>query len=125
MRADVALLPALLLALAAFLFYPRLPTLKAPVRRLAVLPIALVSSAVFNGLMFEVFSEVDRSTLVAAGIGLPVFLLLASVMFYAFFIFAPSQIADPKGTWVDWAVRYGSFVVASVVGISVIGAMRG
>lgn len=123
--AEVVFLPALCLALAAFLFYPQLPTLRAPARRVAVLPIQLVSSAVFNGLMFEVFSEIDKRTLVQAGVGLPVFLLLASGMFYAFFIFAPSQIADTRGSWPEWAVRYGLFVVASVVGVSVIGAVWG
>jgi hypothetical protein len=103
--ADVAFVPALCLSLAAFFLYSHLPTLPAPARRVSVLPMVIVSSALFNGIMFEVFSQLDRSTFVEAGAGLFVFLILLSGIFYALFVFSPAQIADARGSWTDWVIR--------------------
>ncbi len=84
----------------------------------------IVSSALFNGIMFEVFSQLDRRTFVQVGAGLFVFLILLSGFFYAVFVFSPAQIADAKGSWTDWVIRYALFLVGSLVGISVLGAVR-
>ena len=122
MRADAAFLIALVIAFGAFFLYADLPTLPAALRRAGVMPMALVASMVFSGMMYELFSQIDAAVLIQASVGLAVFVLLYSAGFYLFFIFAPAQIATAGGSWTDWGVRYGSFVVASIIGISVLGS---
>ncbi len=46
-----------------------------------------------------------------------VFLVAFSAVYYAMLIYAPRQIAEREGGWLEWALRYLAFVASIVLGI--------
>lgn len=124
MGAEVSFVPAFVLALGLYFLYSHLPTLPRQARRALTVPMSIVGSAVFNGIMFEMFSTIERAAFVDVGVGLLLFLLMMSALFYFVFIFSPSQIADAGGSWLDWGARYALFFAGSIIGITMLGANR-
>jgi hypothetical protein len=107
----------------------RLPVVPAEVRRLLVLPFTLVCAAYFNGFAAVFLEGLDiRSAFAAApaaGASFALFILgmvLAGMAaFYAMFVVAPRELADPEDSCVRWVIRFALFVVASLLGVGWLG----
>lgn len=103
-----------------------LPTLPSAVRRALVVPFILVCAAFFNGFAAIFLGSFDIGSAMAAspagGVGFAVFVLalvLAGMAaFYAMFVVAPRELADPEESGPRWVARFAIFVVASLIGFS-------
>jgi hypothetical protein len=103
-----------------------LPVVSAPLRRLLVLPFILVSSTYFNGFAGTILDSLDIGQLLAEapaeGLSLALFILVLIVggmaAFYAMFVVAPRELADPEGRALPWIARFIVYVAASLAGVS-------
>ena len=125
--ADVLFSIAFVAALAAFLFYEKLPVLPASSRRILITPCIIISATIFNGLMADLFSEVrpaDIGSIVdTAGFGVAVMLFVfIPGVFYLMFVFAPRQLADTEGSWPQWITRYFIYLAAAIPGAALLSA---
>jgi hypothetical protein len=93
-------------------------------RRALVVPFVLLTSGAFSEMIsgiagiFDLRLSIDAirtgqlsETLFVVGLG-----TLACLVFYVMFVFAPRQIAEREGTPVNWAVRFGAFVLSLSLG---------
>jgi len=116
---------ALVAILVATMAADRLPVVQAPLRRLFVAPFILVSAAYFNGFAADILGSLDIGQVLntdpAGGIGFGLFVLAlllgGMAAFYAMFVVAPRELADPENSGFRWAVRFALFVASSLVGI--------
>jgi hypothetical protein len=107
----------------------RLPVVPADVRRAFVLPFTLVCAAYFNSFAAVFLEGLDIRAAFdaapAAGTGFAIFILgfvLAGMAaFYAMFVVAPRELADPEDSGVRWAIRFASFVGSSLLGVGWLG----
>jgi hypothetical protein len=103
-----------------------LPVVSAPMRRLFVLPFILVSSTYFNGFAGTILGSLDIGELIAqapaTSLSFALFLLVlilgGMAAFYAMFVVAPRELADPEGRALPWIVRFIVYVAASLAGVS-------
>jgi hypothetical protein len=108
-----------------------LPVVSAPLRRLFVLPFILVSSTYFNGFAGTVLGSLDIGSLdigeliaqaPAASLSFALFLLVlilgGMAAFYAMFVVAPRELADPEGRALPWIARFIVYMAASLTGLS-------
>lgn len=110
-----------------------LPVVAAPVRRLFVVPFTLVSAAYFNGFAAIFLGSLDIGQVLAsapaAGLSFGLFILVlilgGMAAFYAMFVVAPRELADPEASGIRWAVRFVLFVVASLAGIGWLAVIAG
>jgi hypothetical protein len=110
-----------------------LPVVSAPLRRLFVVPFTLVSAAYFNGFAAIFLGSLDigqvLATAPAAGLSFGLFILLlifgGMAAYYAMFVVAPRELADPEASGMRWAVRFALFVVASLAGIGWLAVIAG
>jgi hypothetical protein len=122
---ELLFLPIFAAALAAFLFYEKLPVLPAGTRRALITPCILISAVIFNGIMSDFFSEVRPAGIAGivdtAGLGatLMLFLVVPGV-FYLMFVFAPRQLAETEGTWPDWMARYFLYLASAIPGAALL-----
>jgi hypothetical protein len=129
--ADIVAAPTLLVAVLVFVFYERLPVVSAVGRRLLVAPFLLAATSMFNGIVGSIAGALDirdiGRELAAGDIVLVLFaaavLLLAIGVFYVLLVFAPRQVAETEGTWHEWRVRFALFVLATVLGVILAGAV--
>lgn len=108
----------------------RLPPLSAEQRRALVTPFVLAASGFFGqfaggiSAIFDLRSLADvLSTPSASGeaafvLGIAV---LGILVFYAMFVYAPSQIAQREGTTRTWAVRFAIFLLGLAIGTTIRG----
>lgn len=102
-----------------------LPVIAAPVRRVLVVPFTLLCATLFNGFAGLFLEGLDIRTLAgsspAGDAGFAIFLLTlilgGMAAFYAMFVVAPRELADPEDSGVRWVVRFGLYVAASLLGI--------
>ena len=105
----------------------------APIRRLFVVPFMLVCAAFFNGFAAVLIGSLDIGQVFAqapaAGASFGFFILgmlLAGMgVFYAMFVVAPRELADPEDSGVRWLLRFAVFVVASLAGIGWLSLLAG
>ena len=108
------------------------PPLSTPVRRALVAPFVAIAGGLYWTFIAGVINPADVSALKhAAFIDLhaatPILLFLAafSIIYYAMLIYAPRQVAEREGGWIEWLLRYAAFAVSVAFGIgwlSVVGA---
>lgn len=111
----------------------RLPVVQAPVRRLFTVPFILVSSAYFNGFAAGFLGSIDIGQVVGSFVGadasfaafVGILLLGGMAAFYAMFVVAPRELADPEDAGVRWAVRFVLFLVSSLAGIGWLALLAG
>ena len=93
-------------------------------RRALVVPFVLVSSGAFSEIISGIAGIFDlrlsaaaitagQATEVLAVVGLAT---IGCLVFYLMFVFAPRQIAEREGSTLNWAVRFGAFVVSLSLG---------
>lgn len=110
-----------------------LPVVSAPVRRLLVVPFILISAAYFNAFAGTILGSVDIGQVItstpAAGTGFGLFILLlllgAMAAYYAMFVVAPRELADPEDHGLRWVLRFGLFLASSLAGIGWLAAVGG
>lgn len=117
--------PFLVLALVAVGLVARfrLPLLAAAQRRALVTPFILATSGYFGQFLSGIANIFDlrpiladiasdpRSVAVALAIG-----TLGVLVFYLMLVFAPRQVAEREGTFLNWAVRFLVFLVGLSIG---------
>ncbi len=111
----------------------RLPVVQPPVRRLFTVPFILVSAAYFNGFAATFLGSIDIGQVAgsflatdasfAAFVG--VLLLGGMAAFYAMFVVAPRELADPEDAGYRWVVRFVLFLVSSLAGIGWLAVVAG
>jgi hypothetical protein len=122
---DWAIGLAFLAILVGTLAADHLPVVDAPVRRLLVMPFILVCAGFFNGFAADILGSFDIGQAFnvdpAAGVGFGIFILVLLFggigVFYAMFVVAPRELADPEDAGFRWLLRFSLFVVSSLVGI--------
>ena len=93
------------------------------------MPFILVTAGFFNSFAAVFLEELDlRSTigsfppgglsLVLTVLGL---VLAGMAAFYAMFVVAPRELADPEDSGPRWVIRFALFVASSVLGIGWLG----
>jgi hypothetical protein len=95
----------------------RLPVVEAPVRRLFTVPFILVSAAYFNGFAATFLGAIDIGQVAGSFAGadasfvafVGVMLLGGMAAFYAMFVVAPRELADPEDAGFRW-IMMGSSV---------------
>jgi hypothetical protein len=108
-----------------------LPVVAAPLRRLFVVPFILISAAYFNAFAGTFLGSLDIGQLLASspaagtGFGLTLLVLLVGAMaaFYAMFVVAPRELADPEDHGLRWVLRFALFLASSLAGIGWLGAV--
>ncbi len=102
-----------------------LPVVQPPVRRLFAVPFILVSAAYFNGFAARFLGSIDIGQVAGSFAGadasfaafVGVLLLGGMAAFYAMFVVAPRELADPEDAGLRWVVRFVLFVASSLLGI--------
>ncbi len=110
-----------------------LPVVSAPLRRAFVVPFILVCAAYFNGFAAVFLGSLDIGQVLAsapaAGLGFGLFILGlilgGMAAFYAMFVVAPRELADPEASGFRWALRFVLYVVASLAGIGWLAVVAG
>ena len=109
------------------------PPISTAWRRALVMPFVLVTGSVFDstvaqfGGSFALTGALGHGLaddLRTIGLSLGLTALLSSV-FYAMLVYAPRQVAEREGGGFEWLVRFGLFVVATVVGAGWLRAVTG
>ncbi len=120
-----------IVTMVSYVAYAHLPNLPRAVRRLMILPFILVAASVFGGMVSDMADLFDFRGLIGdptagpqAYLGLLGLQVLFSGFFYLAFILAPRMVAEAEGTWRAWFVRYAVFLVATIVGVTFLGAGR-
>ena len=93
-------------------------------RRALVTPFVLATSTYFAGIVARIgdafdLAEAGLASGLALGLG-----VVAALVFYVMFVFAPRQIAEREATPLSWAIRFGVFIVGLVVSTTVVGVGR-
>jgi hypothetical protein len=110
-----------------------LPVVQAPVRRLFTAPFILVSAAYFNGFAASFLGSIDIGQVVGSFAGadasfaafVGVLLLGGMAAFYAMFVVAPRELADPEDAGFRWAIRFALFLASSLAGIGWLAVLAG
>lgn len=105
-----------------------LPVTSPSVRRALVTPLVLVGAGIFSSFAGEILGGLDVPAMIrdapAVGTGFAVFvavLLLGGIgAFYAMFVAAPRELADPEMSRLLWIPRFGLFVVTAVLGLGIV-----
>lgn len=121
-------LAAVLAAGLATVLNDRLPVVRPAVRRALVLPFVLVGAGLFSAFASEILGGLDLPAMIreapAVGSGFAIFvsvLLLGGIAaFYAMFVAAPRQLADPGGSRLAWIPRFALFVVTALLGLGTV-----
>lgn len=97
------------------LLYRRLPAMRRLFRRLLMTPIILLGTATFSALARTILGGMNASQFIdnlrSPG-NLLILLLMALLVQYLMFVFAPRQVADGGGSVWQWAFRFVLFVAA-------------
>jgi len=123
--------PAAFIAIvAAFALADRLPVLDESRRRLLVAPFVFIAAGFFSEFMASLLDGLDLGELAGSlfgnggGSGVAIlggFVLLfvvgGAAAFYAMLVVAPRELASPEPRPVVWALRFGLFLVSSLVGV--------
>jgi hypothetical protein len=117
----VVLLVAIAAAVAVHFAVPPISVL---VRRALVGPFVVVAAGLYETLIDAVVAPsqvaaVRRSVQMDLHGAEPFLLFLAafSAIYFAMLIYAPRQIAEREGGWVEWPLRYAAFVASIALGI--------
>ncbi len=108
----------------------RLPPLSAQQRRILVMPFVLATSRFFGEFiggisgLFDLRSLSDAlsapSTASTAAF-VVAFIVLGVLVFYAMFVYAPSQIAEREGGFLSWTLRFAVFLLGLAIGATLRG----
>ncbi|MCO6450701.1 MAG: hypothetical protein J5I90_07905 [Caldilineales bacterium] len=117
------IIPGIILAL-TLIMYERLPQISRLARRLLMTPMVLIAAAWFARFSSSLFGNLGPGELLE-GLRtpsvnfIPILFLFAVCVFYLGFIFAPRQVANSGGSWLQWAVRFGFFIAALLFNVRV------
>ncbi|HEX6199026.1 MAG TPA: hypothetical protein VF150_02095 [Thermoanaerobaculia bacterium] len=108
-------------------FYPRLPELAVPVRRLLMTPVVLLGAGAFQAFTAELLGDGDLFTALPARddpvFGYAVFVLgllaAGTAAFYMLLVVAPRVVAGASGNPLWWLLRFALFVAGLAVGVGV------
>jgi hypothetical protein len=104
---------------ASAMLYRRLPAMRRLYRRLLMTPIILLGTTTFAALAQTLLGGMDANQFIA-GLRSPenllILLLMALLVQYLMFVFAPRQVADGSGSVWHWAVRFVLYVAALLLG---------
>jgi hypothetical protein len=108
------------------------PPLGTMARRALVSPFVVIAGGLYWTFIESVIRPSDATALRNAAVGdlhaaTPILLFLAafSIVYYAMLIYAPRQIAEREGGWIEWLLRYAAFVVSIAFGIGWLGILSG
>lgn len=106
------------------------PPLPVAVRRALVSPFVMIAGGLYWSVIQAVVgtpgaSSLRRSALLdPRGAELVLFFLVAfSAVYFAMLIYAPRQIAEREGGWLEWIIRYVAFVASIALGIGWLGVL--
>lgn len=124
---------ALIAILVGTLAADHLPVVSAPLRRAFVMPFVLVAAAYFNGFAALFLQGLDIRSAVASSpggdIGFAVFILFlvlaGMAAFYAMFVVAPRELAEPNESGPRWVVRFALYLAASLLGVGWLAVIGG
>ncbi|MGA7910127.1 MAG: hypothetical protein WCC30_01050 [Candidatus Dormiibacterota bacterium] len=109
-----------------------LPPLGTAGRRALVSPFAIISGGLYWSFIAEVLPQsqvaaVRHAAVIDPHAATPILLFLAgfSVVYYAMLIYAPRQIAEREGGWLEWIARYGAFVASVALGLGWLSVLSG
>jgi hypothetical protein len=131
---NAALLPIGAGVAVAILVRRLAPPLTADQRRALVTPFILLTSRFFGQFLSGLTDFFDLRQLAAAvanpadlaGTGFVLLIgVLAILIFYVMFVFAPRQVADREGTPRSWTIRFLLFVVSLSIGQTITGLLHG
>ena len=122
---DVVIGLAFVTIMVATLGANHLPVVAAPIRRALVLPFILVCASLFNGFAALFLEGLNIDAIVgsspAGDVGFVLFVLTlilgGMAAFYAMFVVAPRELADPEDSGPRWVIRFALYVAASLLGI--------
>jgi hypothetical protein len=100
------------------------PPIPVAIRRALVSPFVIVAGGIYWTLIEAVagtpgFATAREHPLLQGGAALAAlgFLAVFSAVYYAMLIYGPRQVAEREGGTLEWALRYGVFLVSIVLGI--------
>ncbi len=107
---------------------PQMPEIH---RRLLMTPVILASSLIFSSMMNSILRGFSfRDVLfsygqpefgeLAFGAGI---LLLAALVFYVIFVFAPRQVGTRGGSFLDWATRFLIYILGVILNVGAVRAL--
>jgi hypothetical protein len=105
-----------------------LPVTSPGIRRALVTPLILVGAGIFSSFAGGIIGGLDVAGMIrdapAVGIGFAVFasvLLLGGIgAFYAMFVAAPRELADPEMSRLLWIPRFVLFVITALLGLGIV-----
>lgn len=104
---------------ASAMLYRRLPAMRRLYRRLLMTPIILLGTLTFAALAQTILGGMDANQFIAS-LRSPdsflILLLMALLVQYLMFVFAPRQVADGGGSVWHWAVRFVLYGAALLLG---------
>jgi len=108
-------------------FYPRLPELAVPLRRLLMAPVILLGAGAFEAFATDFLGGGELFTALPARddpiFGYAVFVLAlltaGTAAFYMLLVVAPRVVAGGSGSALWWALRFALFLAGLVIGVSV------
>lgn len=97
------------------MLYQRLPTMRRLYRRLLMTPIVLLGTSTFVALAQSIFGDMNLTQFIAnlrAPESLLILLIMALLVQYLMFVFAPRQVADGGGATWQWSLRFVLYVLS-------------
>lgn len=110
---DALFLVIVVITMGSAALYRRLPTIRRIYRRLLMTPIVLLGTSTFTALAQTILGNMNVEQFIAE-LRLPgsllILLLMALLVQYLMFVFAPRQVADGGGSVWQWSLRFVLFV---------------
>ena len=119
-------------AIAMIAVHFALPPLSTLARRALVSPFVLIAGGLYWTFIESVIRPSDAAALrraaavdLHAATPLLLFLVAFSAVYYAMLIYAPRQVAEREGGWVEWLLRYAAFAASIALGIGWLAILSG